>query len=259
MKQNLLFFDLDGTLCPGRRLKVPAATQALFPQLVAQGNVPVVVTGRSLYEVQPVLDQLHIRNYLLSNGCYVVANGRVIANHQLPRTMIEKLRQLAQQRGDDLAYFNQHGFAVTGINARTQGHIQRLGLTKVPIEPDFYLKQPVNFMNAYVATGAEAVYRQLLGQQAHLIRYEQMAVNIVPNAASKAQAIQTFLAATTIKVGATYAFGDQDNDLGMFAQADYGIAMAAATPALKQRATYVAQAENGVLAGLRHYGLLTAI
>lgn len=256
MPQNLLFFDLDGTLCLNHTLQVPAATQAVFPTLLANGNVPVVVTGRSLYEVQPLLKRLQIKNYILSNGSYIVADQQLVQQLTVPRPAIEQLRQVAQAQGDDLAYFNQQGFAVTGINARTQDHMNRLGIASAPIVPDFYVHQPVNFMNAYMDAQHETPYLKRLSDQLRFIRYDPMAVNIVPKNVSKARAIQTFLDHTTIQVGQTYAFGDQDNDLGMFAHATYGIAMQQATPALQQQATFVAQTANGVLAGLQHYKLI---
>jgi Cof subfamily protein (haloacid dehalogenase superfamily) len=256
MPQNLLFFDLDGTLCLDHTLQVPAATQAVFPTLIANGNLPVVVTGRSLYEVQPLLKQLRIKNYILSNGSYIVADQQLVQQTQIARADMAQLRQVAQAQGDDLAYFNQQGFAVTGINARTQAHMNRLGIASAPIKPDFYVHQPVNFMNAYMDAQHEAPYLQRLGHHLRFIRYDPMAVNIVPQNVSKGQAIQTFLAKNNVQVGATYAFGDQDNDLGMFAHATYRIAMHAATSALQQQATFVATTDNGVLAGLQYYHLI---
>ena len=54
----------------------------------------------------------------------------------------------------------------------------------------------------------------------------------------------------------TYAFGDQNNDLSMFSKVDYGIAMKQATRELKQKASYVAQTDFGVVEGLKYYHLV---
>ncbi|WP_409440770.1 HAD family hydrolase [Lentilactobacillus hilgardii] len=65
--------------------------------------------------------------------------------------------------------------------------------------------------------------------------------------------IQQLIGNPNLKI---YAFGDQNNDLSMFSLADYGISMKQSSDQLKQRATYIADSDHGVLEGLHHYHLI---
>ncbi len=56
----------------------------------------------------------------------------------------------------------------------------------------------------------------------------------------------------------SYAFGDQMNDLQMFAEVKFPIAMGNGVPEVKEKASFVTKSNinGGIVNGLRHYGLI---
>ncbi|MCH4163727.1 MAG: Cof-type HAD-IIB family hydrolase [Lentilactobacillus diolivorans] len=256
MVDKLAFFDLDGTLCDNGPLSVTQTTFAAIQKLKHENVLPVIATGRSYYEVHDLLKMLDLHTFILANGCYIVHDDQVIQNYHFPINRIKEVLTLADQNDDVVGYFNQQGFAISGMNPVTRGHVDRMRLTHVPINHDFFIQQPVNFLNLFIMNTREEIYQTAFKNQLSILRYAPDAVDVMPIEISKAQGIQKIKKLVGHSNIETFAFGDQNNDLSMFSLADYGIAMKQATLGLKQRATYVAQSDHGVLEGLKHYGLI---
>ncbi len=251
----IVFFDLDGTLCPDNDLQVPPEVVAAFSGFRERRILPIIASGRSLYEVRPLLKKLNVDSYILANGCYVVFQGTVIQDYRLPAAIIEEVVRTARRHNQDVGFFNQAGYAVTGINSLTKQHIGSMKLADTQINPDFYQTHGVNFLNIYLPAPQERIYQDAFNDRLAFVRYAPLAVDVLPFAVSKSQAIDKLLAAGKVLGIPTYAFGDQNNDLSMFANVDYGIAMNHATAELQGVASYVAATDSGVLEGLRHYQL----
>ncbi|MFT8325084.1 Cof-type HAD-IIB family hydrolase [Oenococcus sicerae] len=254
--KKIVFFDLDGTLCPNYNMRVSGKLLSLFPRFKDEGILPIVATGRSLYEVKTLLTQLHVDSYILANGCYVVYQGKVLHNHSMPKNLIHSVKKFAARQQRNVGFFNQFGYAVTGINELTHQHVQSMHLDQIPVDPLFYEKQAINFLNIYLPAPEETIYKKVFKNRVTICRYAPLAVDVMPANVSKAQAIEELLSAENLSNIPTYAFGDQNNDLTMFNQVDYGIAMQQATIELKRRASYVAKSDQGVLEGIEHYQLL---
>ncbi|MCH4171736.1 MAG: Cof-type HAD-IIB family hydrolase [Lactobacillus sp.] len=254
--RKVLFFDLDGTLCPNHDLVPAPGIVPIFHSFKDRGILPVIATGRSLYEVKPLLEQLQVQSYILANGCYIVYQGRVLQDTQFPVATIEELLALAKVHHHDVGFFNQQRCAVTGFNQRTRAHIDQMQLDPCEIDPLFYQHNHTNFLNIYVDSDQEDLYTQAFKDKLEIVRYAPFAVDVLPEQVSKAHGIDRLLAEHDLLHVPTYAFGDQNNDLSMFARVDHGIAMAVATPELKQLASYVATSEFGVVEGLKHYQLI---
>ncbi|MGG5373046.1 HAD family hydrolase [Enterococcus sp. AZ196] len=255
--KKLAFFDLDGTLCCGGGLQVEPEMIAAFSELRAKGILPVIATGRSYYEVKELLKQLRVEHFILSNGCYVRLAGKTLLDAKFSQTEIETILQIADQYQVSAGYFNQEGFAITNYSEIVEEHVTYMGIKEVPVEVDFYQNNPVNFMNLYVNAALEKEVKKELSTVADTVRFAPLAIDVLPKNVSKGAAIQIFLNSMAGTQMETYAFGDQNNDLSMFQLVDHGIAMHHGTEELKEQASYIAKTENGVLEGLRHYGLIS--
>ncbi|KRM03794.1 Cof-type HAD-IIB family hydrolase [Lentilactobacillus farraginis] len=256
MIDTMAVFDLDGTLCDGGPLTVSPATVTAIQTLKARQVLPVIATGRSHYEIIDLLHQLDLHTYILANGCYIIHQDELIQDYHFPIDKIEAVIRMAQRNHDDVGFFNQQGFAITGMNDFTRQHVNRNHLKQIPIYPEFFRHEPVNFLNLYIKNDKESLYQSAFQNQLSILRYAPDAVDVMPLEISKAQGIlkiKQLIGNPNLKI---YAFGDQNNDLSMFSFADYGIAMHQASDPLKQRATYIAQTDHGVLEGLQHYRLI---
>lgn len=256
MIKRVLFFDLDGTLCPNQDMQVAPELIPLFREFKNEGTLPVIASGRSFYEVEPLLNQLEVDSFILSNGCYVVSQGQVIQNYQMPTELIQSIVKVAEKNQHDVGFFNQVAYAVTGMNAMTQSHMATMHLDHTPIDPLFYQNHTTNFLNIYLNDKQEQIYHDLFNKQLNIIRYAPLAIDILPRGISKSQAIKKLLTNHELTDLPTYAFGDQNNDLSMFETVDYGIAMKDAIPELKSVAAYTATTDHGVLEGLKHFNII---
>ena len=83
-------------------------------------------------------------------------------------------------------------------------------------------------------------------------------LDILPEAVSKASAIERMLGLLGLDRSQAIAFGDEENDLEMFGAVDYTVAMGNAIDALKQTATYVTDNvdEDGIYNACRYFGLI---
>ncbi|WP_137662672.1 HAD family hydrolase [Enterococcus hulanensis] len=255
--KKLAFFDLDGTLCNGGSLQVEQEVIAAFSKLRENEVLPIIATGRSYYEVKELLAVLQTEHFILSNGCYVRFEGKTIQNAKFSQPEIEAVLTIAENNRLTAGFFNQQGFAITNLSEVVKEHAAYMGLSDVPVSANFYQTNPVNFMNLYLAAEQEEKLRDELNAVADIVRFAPLAIDVLPKNVSKGTAIQKLLDSMAGTQLETYAFGDQNNDLSMFQLVDHGIAMAQGTDELKTSASYVAQTENGVLEGLRHYGLIS--
>ena len=255
--KKLAFFDLDGTLCSGGSLQVDQETITAFDQLRKNQVLPIIATGRSYYEVKELLMLLQAEHFILSNGCYVRLNGKVIQNAKFSTPEIERIIRIAKENQLTVGYFNQREFAINQLSDVVKEHIAYMGIQGIPISPDFYQTNPVNFMNLYLNEALEEKISGKLASVADTVRFAPLAIDVLPKKVSKGTAIQKLLSSMAGTQIETYAFGDQNNDLSMFQLVDYGVAMRDGTEQLKAHASYVAKTEKGVLEGLRHYGLLS--
>ncbi|MDM7647115.1 Cof-type HAD-IIB family hydrolase [Leuconostoc falkenbergense] len=253
---KIFFFDLDGTLCPNNDLKVSVEMIELLKTFPERGILPVIASGRSFYETKPLLEMLAIDSYILSNGCYVVCQGTVVKESFISNVIIQKVLSLARKNNHDVGFFHQNGYAFTGISTATSEHLSSMNLSKNIIDPNYYRKHKINFLNIYLPKKEETIYQNIFAKQANFFRYAPMAIDVLPSDVSKSQGITILLSAMNGKNISTYAFGDQNNDLSMFSKVDYGIAMKQATRELKQKASYVAQTDFGVVEGLKYYHLV---
>lgn len=256
MINAITVFDLDGTLCDAGPLQISPTTLQAVKQLRANHILPVIATGRSYYEITDLLTLLDLHTYILANGCYIVYEDQTIQNYQFPIEKIQAVIQFANQHHDDVGFFNQQVFAVSGLNPLTSRHIARNHLLNTLVDPTFFQHAPVNFLNLYIEQAKEALYQAAFHNQLSILRYAPDAVDVMPLEISKAQGITRIKRLIGHPEIDVYAFGDQNNDLSMFDLADYSISMKQASNRLKQRASYVAKSDHGVLEGLRHYHLI---
>ena len=255
--KKLAFFDLDGTLCSGGSLRVDQETLDAFDQLRENEVLPIIATGRSYYELKELLTLLKAEHFVLSNGCYVRLAGKTIQNAKFSASEIEKILAIAKENRLAAGYFNQREFAVNRLSDVVKEHIAYMGIQEIPISPNFFHKNPVNFMNLYLNEELEKKISAELASVADTVRFAPLAIDVLPKTVSKGTAIQKLLSSMSGTQLETYAFGDQNNDLSMFQLVDYGVAMRDGTDQLKSQASYVAKTENGVLEGLKHYGLIS--
>lgn len=88
--KGIVFFDLDGTLLNAVSQVSPENRKAL-DQLKANGYLPVIATGRSVEELDNVLEESGIQSVAMLNGMVVEVDGTIISTQTIDKKDIQKL------------------------------------------------------------------------------------------------------------------------------------------------------------------------
>lgn len=255
MYDAIVFFDLDGTLFDDQKNVLPSSIDAI--KQMAQHNIlSVVSTGRNIFEVQYVLDETGIDSIVSANGSYVQYQGKKLHQEVIPTSVIDDFTKYANEQGDPVGYFNNRGFRLNRANEATTENFKLLRLDPI-VEPDFYKKEPINFMNVFNEDKEEAYQKEFEGVLS-LVRNNPRALDTMNAGISKRTGIKILLDAAHLNNIPTYAFGDQLNDLQMFEMVDTPIAMGNGHKLAKEKAKFVTTSnmDNGIVNGLKHYDLI---
>ncbi|MTV83040.1 Cof-type HAD-IIB family hydrolase [Secundilactobacillus folii] len=255
MYDAIVFFDLDGTLFDDQKNVLPSSIEAI-KQMSQHNILSVVSTGRNIFEVQYVLDETGIDSIVSANGSYVQYKGKKLHQEVIPTSVIEDFTNYANKQGDPVGYFNNKGFRLNQANDATRENFKLLRLD-AKVDPDFYHKEAINFMNVFNADKEEAYQKRFDGVLS-LVRNNPRALDTMNYGISKRTGIKILLESAHLEHIPTYAFGDQLNDLQMFEMVDTPIAMGNGHELAKKKAAYVTTTNmnNGIVNGLKHFNLI---
>lgn len=253
----IVFFDLDGTLFDDDKHVLPQSIAAIN-EMQQNHILPVIATGRNIFEIQYVLDETGIDTVVSANGSYVQYHGQELFREAIDQQLIEEFTAFAKDQGDAVAYYNNEGFALTESTPDVVNNYHALKLD-VTIDPDYFRKQPINFMNVF-NRDKEDLYNQAFAGRLALVRNNLVCLDTMKSGVTKRSGLERLLQETHLTGIPTYAFGDQLNDLEMFASVDTAIVMGNGHPRDKAVADYVTTTNttDGIVNGLRHYHLIAS-
>jgi len=255
---RLIASDMDGTLVDDAK-QIHDELWPLIDELHARGITFCPASGRQYHDLvrqfEAVADELV---FVAENGTYVVAGGREISSDGLPldvaREVVRRVRGIPDTGvilcGKRSAYIEGRE---PEFVEQAQLHYARLRLVDdlLEVAADDVLKVTVyDFVSAERNTAPRlAEIRgtlQVVVSGAHW-------VDVLSPTASKGRGLRRVQSALGVTPDQTMAFGDFLNDLEMMDAATYSFAMANAHPLLKERARWVAPANNanGVVRTIR--------
>ncbi|WP_195267982.1 HAD family hydrolase [Eubacterium sp. 1001713B170207_170306_E7] len=258
-KIRVAFFDIDGTLASHRVEssnfldRVPESARQALRELRQNGIQPVIVTGREPSVIRQFVADLEMDTYIAANGLSLTHQGVEVWRQLLePEVVAELLGELR----------NVSGVAV--VLESTAGNV--LCWNESPYAVDFDVsiegapersRQYGVYQLAIIGDGLKGrIETKQKGLKTRVVA--PLVLDILPEAVSKASAIERMLELLGLDRSQAIAFGDEENDLEMFGAVDYTVAMGNAIDALKQTATYVTDSvdEHGIYNACRHFGLV---
>ena len=255
--KKIVFFDLDGTLMDHNKM-ISESTKQSLTALRDKGIYTVICTGRAPLMFKWLLEELSFDSYVSMNGQHVVLEGEVIYSNPMKPEVIKQLTELAHKNGHGLTYSTFESF-VSNVDAHPliQEGTARLKIPYPPVDPEVYLHSDVNQVQIYSTPKETEKYMDLFKDYS-FIRWDDSAVDMLPEGASKAIGIQKMLDHMNISIENSYAFGDGANDMQMIETVGIGIAMDNAIPELKEIADFVTAScsEDGIMKGLIEVDLL---
>ncbi|WP_196246300.1 Cof-type HAD-IIB family hydrolase [Lacticaseibacillus zhaodongensis] len=261
MAHAVVFFDLDGTLMRDDKTVGSQTLQALR-DLVKNGNLPVIATGRDLWEIRGLLTQTGIDTAVAGNGASIFLHGKLIANQHIAPALVTALSEQAAKDGLVVAWYNESGAVLSGVNELVRGNYSDVQQELPPVDAEYYRHAQATRMLIFAAddAGGQAVRDRYAQQFPELQFYRDSPfdLDLIERRLSKASGLKILLAQPELTGWTTYAFGDGDNDLPMATVVQHVVAMANASAQYKAAAEFVTASNmaGGIEKGLRHYGLI---
>ncbi|WP_392566249.1 Cof-type HAD-IIB family hydrolase [Utexia brackfieldae] len=253
--EAIVFFDLDGTLL-NSQVEVLKSSIDAINQLHKNNIIPMLSTGRTVCEVESIMQQTGIDSIIAMNGQYVVYQGEKIFSNDIDSALIERVKLFSAQQNIPLAYYNEAVMRVSDHSLSTQ-HLYD------------YLKQPIPAIDNYIhQTSAiqmlllfcqqgEDIYRAAF-PELNFIRNTPYCVDVFNQGGSKGYGITQLIQTQGFQGIPTYAFGDGLNDIEMFKVVDHPIAMKNSVDPIKALATFITDDNNndGIAKGLKRANLI---
>lgn len=250
-----MFFDLDGTLL-NERSEIDDETLLSLDELKENRYMPIIATGRTVHEVGDVLDRAGINSIISMNGQHGIFNGKEIYSRKIDRDLIKKLKSRVLENQHQMAYYNIDTIKLTGVDRTTKECYRYLNGELPNIDRRYYRNSLVNMLLILSKDGDEEYKEEF--PEFRFIRNNPYSMDVFSSKVSKAEGIKRFKEELNLSGLPTYAFGDSYNDLEMFEEVDYGVAMGNAVDDLKEKSTYVSSpnTKGGVREGLKYFNLI---
>ncbi len=262
------FFDIDGTLGwtdpvsreqmgDGERKLSPAPSPAVadaIKRFVAKGNRAFICTGRAPQDVHSQMAALPFSGMACLAGAYVRVGDRVLRDVALPTEVLTCVDAVLSQTGMGALLESTHGSVdvrggAVGTHQPSPANVGE-ALRLIPGGRVHKVVLPTSAAKAVAERLSGVVGLSVTG-----LELGNSEVGLSENCKCDAvKAILDYLG----DAGATYGFGDSENDLSLFKQVDVSVAMGNAAPAVREAATYVTDTvgNDGVATALARLGLI---
>lgn len=262
MSYKALVLDLDGTLTNSRKI-ISTRTKEAIMNIQERGIKVILASGRSVYGMQHIADELRIAEY----GGYMLSfNGAIIRNpskdeilyaHNLDVSIYPDIFRLWKEYGVAiLSYNKEHSALITDddkniyaiLDSKINNYIPLIQIDNFEKEVDFPLPK---FLFLDAPERLESIEKEIklkIGDRLDIYRSEPCFLEIMPKGIDKGASLKRLGDMIAIKQEEFVACGDSYNDISMIKYAGMGVAMGNAVQAVKDVADYITASndEDGV-------------
>ncbi|MEG0277283.1 MAG: HAD family hydrolase [Coprobacillus sp.] len=266
MDKKIIFFDIDGTLINYQNglVEPTQKTKYVIEEFRKQGGLAVIASARA---VLPFDDSdIKFDGYIHSEGHYIILNDEVLVDQSFDTKQVERQMDVyAKYNGRPMFYSREeqwnsflddqyvieHRLMFSGTDERPTDVIEEFEAKDVHAISCCVLFESIEDMDkAY----------QELKDELTMVRYEQglIRMDVYNKGFTKGTACEYIYQKLGVSKDNTYAFGDGENDLGMFKMVGKGIAMGNGVDTLKAIAYDVTDSvdNDGIAQALeKHFGI----
>lgn len=238
MKQRYIFFDIDGTLKAGGYggAYIPDSTKEALRKLRAAGHKLAIATGRSEAMARGYLEELGFENMVSDGGYGITIDGELRSIESLPKELVVRLVDECKEHNIPWALQVNNSIVRQAPDERFEAFTHDIYMATEIIEgldPRDYDK----FYKVYVACLASEEHKLTTLSELSWCRWMDEYIFVEP--ADKAYGIRKILEHWGADAKDAIVFGDGINDLSMFVDEWYKVAMGNACEELKARADYI--------------------
>lgn len=261
-RTKALFYDIDGTLLSVKTGRVPESAKRALAEARERGHLVFINTGRVYCHLRQIKSQVEADGWLCGCGTYLVAEGKVLYEHHIPRARCQEIKRDVEACRLDGVLEGTEGCYMHRAPSRLPQVERMRGLLRqaecpMPYdwEDDCY-----QFDKLYLGSDGESRCRELFGRLRDLDIIDRGSgfYECVPRGHSKATAIEVVLRRYGIALEDAYVFGDSGNDLAMFEYAPNCVLMGDHSEVLRPYATFETKTveEDGIAWAMRELGLI---
>lgn len=252
----IVFFDLDGTLLTSDVTVAKSTIDAI--ELLHKNNIlPVIATGRTVCEVQHIMQLSKIDSIVAMNGQSVFYRNQHIFSNNIDKEIIDRILTFSKtETGIPLAFYNDKIMRISELSEPAIHFYQYLKQSVPPVDSHIHHQEPIQMLLLLCQSGEEQ-YIELFPELT-FIRNTPYCVDVFNTGGSKAFGIKKLLENKNFLDVPTYAFGDGLNDIEMFQLVDHPIAMGNSVEPLIKLAEHITDNNNsdGIAKGLKHFNLI---
>lgn len=234
-KIKIVFFDIDGTLINYGAEKLTDKTLEALKELKNNGIKIVLATGRAPVSL-PDFGDLIFDAKICFNGSLCFTDDKTIYSNPINKNDVYQLVNNATKLDKVSSIATKNKIAANGIEESLKDYFSIANLI-LNFTPDFdnVLKNEDVFQVMLAATKDE--YNDILDKttDVKIAAWWDRAIDIIPINGGKGQGIRKILEYFNISKDEAMAFGDGNNDLEMFSEVKYSIAMDNASNELKSK------------------------
>lgn len=256
---RLLCLDIDGTLLNTAH-QLPPENRAAVQYAAEKGAAVCLLSARPPQAIAPIARALGVPGPVASFGGALIQDGENrIFDRRLPAEAAQTVIHLAQQAGISLSFYRDTAWLVGQEDAwsRAEGEITGLRPTVMPLMNALADGAPHKLLCMGEAAQIDQQYEAL--QQATLaaalLRSKDEYLEIMPQRAGKAEALQAVCRFLNITSAQSMAIGDHDIDCALLHAAGIGVAMGNGSEAARKAADWIAPDNDhaGVAAAIYHW------
>ncbi|MFT8469989.1 Cof-type HAD-IIB family hydrolase [Oenococcus sp.] len=267
MAVRLITIDVDGTLLSSGQT-VPKDNIKAIQEAMSQGSKIVIASGRPLSGIMPWLkiigvpiadDQFVIA---FNGGVVQTTSGKLLEKNQITYQGYEQLQAFADQQQ---AYFQVESLDGSHTIANKIPKEAQMENYLINADLQIHKKMPeqIEFIKPMINGSKDELDRIIklvpteISRNFNVVRGAWYNLEFMSKKASKGNALHMLSHHLGIENTQTMAIGDQQNDLSMFSQAHYAIAMGNADDAIKNQADFTTKSndEAGVALAIRKFAL----
>ncbi len=240
MDKKFFFFDIDGTLTDLKTRQIIPSAEEAVRKLQEAGHFVSICTGRALYKSEPFRKAHHFANMVCNGGHGIVLNGELIFNEPIDYEKSLALYRQAIELGYGVLVADEDSEKVCAKDFRFYDQVgPRQEPTVYVIDEKYDPSDKGVIYKMYISCPKEEESRlTLLNTLGHL-RFVPEYIMLQHD--EKEKGIMRMLELVGGRPEDVVVFGDDINDLPMFDERFYCIAMGNGKEELKAKADYIAE------------------